>query len=714
MDLLLLKGFNNYFNRIVKKYSTLADYKTNSTSFLEFSNINFNPNDGVVAELILGSTTQQEAGAPLAWDQLGTPDYLICSETANNTTTIKFRWFILESERTRDGQYRLALKRDVIVDNLNAVINAPCFVQKGMLDVSNPLIFNKEAMTYNQIKKSELLLKDKSKSAWIVGYLATNSSADGSYTTSITLNSSGQGSGTYTHTGPEGPISNIVDAYVEWNGHIYRSPAITTTINSSGDINYSISLPGLYNDTVNVVIDYQCAINISMTTNDDIEYSEYIDSASLPWNFSPSDTSVGMADYMQCDVGFVDAANASNNEYKYYYSYAKLRVQQDGSFKANTSEIETPYYLTPVSVDITGNFNNYIPNGGFSWLTFGNSNKYKTAVNSKYVFSSSEATQIFTSLGLNLTATASPAQYNNKIIKHNGLYYRLTVGAMNSGHQLYTTTAGSTMNTAIQGKLQEVSTAYNTSMSINVFSYHSVSQPISIDIYYNTYPVTIEQLTSTETISATIPSAGNRTHLIDAPFDMFCIPYNEVNFYNNSLVSSPYYSLQFALNMAKDLGASRLYDLQLLPYCPAQALISADNTINERAGTEGKDYVYIKKSNNDKVSFILFCTKSTGTLDLDYQVNIENYTNNASINTKVSNECDLYRLISPNYSGQFEFSVAKNGGSVSNFNVDYTYRPYTPYLHVNPNFSGLYGQDFDDSRGLILGGDFSLPVVTSA
>jgi hypothetical protein len=66
MDLLLLKGFNNYFNRIVKKYSTLADYKTHSASFLEFSNINFNPNDGVVTELILGNPTQQEAGAPLA------------------------------------------------------------------------------------------------------------------------------------------------------------------------------------------------------------------------------------------------------------------------------------------------------------------------------------------------------------------------------------------------------------------------------------------------------------------------------------------------------------------------------------------------------------------------------------------------------------------------------------------------------------------------
>jgi hypothetical protein len=82
-------------------------------------------------------------------------------------------------------------------------------------------------------------------------------------------------------------------------------------------------------------------------------------------------------------------------------------------------------------------------------------------------------------------------------------------------------------------------------------------------------------------------------------------------------------------------------------------------------------------------------------------------------NIKLNNECNLYRLVSPNYNGQFEFSVAKNGG-VNYFNVDVTLRPYNPYIHVNPNFKNMYGQDFDDSRGLICNGDFSLPMVTDA
>lgn len=80
---------------------------------------------------------------------------------------------------------------------------------------------------------------------------------------------------------------------------------------------------------------------------------------------------------------------------------------------------------------------------------------------------------------------------------------------------------------------------------------------------------------------------------------------------------------------------------------------------------------------------------------------------------KVDNECKLYRLVSPNYIGEFEFSVAKNGG-VERFNVDCTYKPYNPYIHVNPNFKNLYGQDFNDSRGLICQGDYTVGMISDA
>jgi hypothetical protein len=80
---------------------------------------------------------------------------------------------------------------------------------------------------------------------------------------------------------------------------------------------------------------------------------------------------------------------------------------------------------------------------------------------------------------------------------------------------------------------------------------------------------------------------------------------------------------------------------------------------------------------------------------------------------KVNHECNLYRLCSPNYNGVFEFKTTANGG-LNYFEVNATYKPYTPYIHLNPNFGRLYGQDFNDQRGLILGGDFSIAAMTSA
>lgn len=46
------------------------------------------------------------------------------------------------------------------------------FMEKGFVsDTTNPLLYNKESMTYNQIKDSETLLKDSTTCAWVVGYI---------------------------------------------------------------------------------------------------------------------------------------------------------------------------------------------------------------------------------------------------------------------------------------------------------------------------------------------------------------------------------------------------------------------------------------------------------------------------------------------------------------------------------------------------------------
>ena len=58
-------------------------------------------------------------------------------------------------------------------------------------------------------------------------------------------------------------------------------------------------------------------------------------------------------------------------------------------------------------------------------------------------------------------------------------------------------------------------------------------------------------------------------------------------------------------------------------------------------------------------------------------------------------------------------SVAKNEG-LEFINVNFTYKPYTPFIQVLPQFKGLYGGDFRDARGLICNGDFSIATVGNA
>ena len=173
MNILFLRGFNNYTNRIITKYNTTSEYTERSKSYITFTGINFNPNDGIATELVVGSKDQIDSNKPLDWSDAGGPDYLVCFETANNTNTIKSRWFVIECQYTRLGQYKLSLKRDVIADNLSEIEQATCFIEKGIVqDDNDPAIYNKENITTNQIKSDEFLIKDETQCGWVVGYVA--------------------------------------------------------------------------------------------------------------------------------------------------------------------------------------------------------------------------------------------------------------------------------------------------------------------------------------------------------------------------------------------------------------------------------------------------------------------------------------------------------------------------------------------------------------
>lgn len=159
------------------------------------------------------------------------------------------------------------------------------------------------------------------------------------------------------------------------------------------------------------------------------------------------------------------------------------------------------------------------------------------------------------------------------------------------------------------------------------------------------------------------------------------------------------------MSIASEIGRnmnSFCYDIQLLPYCP---FMHSTTYLGSLLMIDSARFTPIKDSAGKVQYGIFFSDSSSGTFDIKYKVNITN--------KKMSNQVDMMRLVSPNFASQFEFNPARNDG-VSYFNVDYTYLPLGSYIHVNPDFKGLYGKDFNDARGLICQGDFSIMYLNDA
>ena len=208
---------------------------------------------------------------------------------------------------------------------------------------------------------------------------------------------------------------------------------------------------------------------------------------------------------------------------------------------------------------------------------------------------------------------------------------------------------------------------------------------------------------------------------------MFAIPFNAITIYKYSSEShsdipwlttdSHPFSTNYICTIAEALS-DFCYDIQLLPYCPVLSWIDSNNHLTLTGHTENVDYAFIKKNLGGNTvidtSVVFFCGLSNFDFDIEKSLTIKRHVFDDHDDTliedmKIANQCDKYRLCSPNWAAFYDFSLIKAGGSISNFKVDCTYKPYVPYIHIMPDWKGLYGTDFDDYRGLICQGDFAVP-----
>lgn len=228
---------------------------------------------------------------------------------------------------------------------------------------------------------------------------------------------------------------------------------------------------------------------------------------------------------------------------------------------------------------------------------------------------------------------------------------------------------------------------------------------------YSTYEYTIQLVeVPNATINYELPL--NRRHCDDAVYDIIAIPADFLWVDNGAYSIDLGLSRKLVDNLIVKLGENG-YDWQLLPYAPLpDAAFRIDNASQSALLTNklGADQYTIIGNENSSYTVIVYADSSKFS-KTNTQYTIDVPTN--STDFKVANETDTYRLCSPNYNGQFEFSATKNGG-VSSWNISYVYKPYSPYIHIAPNFGRLYGKNFWDARGLICGGDFSISQTSDA
>lgn len=212
----------------------------------------------------------------------------------------------------------------------------------------------------------------------------------------------------------------------------------------------------------------------------------------------------------------------------------------------------------------------------------------------------------------------------------------------------------------------------------------------------------------TDEVSTTIDSL--RDHLEDQPFDMFCIPYGSINMITgdgSQIRSSKDAAIAIATEIAADAGSESVHDVQILPFCPIPEFY-INGSYDLRKVSHSPVMV-----GTEMITALIWCRKSSFRNQIQYSIpeKVD------PIEKKIESMTTMYRLVSPNYGSVFEFDPQKNNG-VDYFTIDCTYKPYSPYIRVAPNFKGLYQTSGNiskyDARGLLCTGDFSLPQATNA
>ena len=739
-----LKKFNNYFNRKIIKFDTLAEYETaaadyhiptvngNPTSF------DFNPNDNVMTEIIAND---------LDFD----PDYFLLLD---EDLEIISRWFVLEQVRNRQGQWSYSLRRDVVSDKLDDLLTAPIFVQKGMLPDTNPLVLNDEGLNLNQIKTEETILKDKSGTAWIVGYMAKDAAG-----TDVSINLP------IAKKAPDAKtLQEILYDLSKSNSEIKTEQRLLDIFNITPDDNKKVFF---YNNVTLALnggvwtfvgeqltqLDWRGNIIFgNPSTLDDVVATERSGTPLEPRAdyrvFSDIEANhaqdlVTILDYIAPEIAdradnvkselktLTDRLYATANDLAYFQILANsnIKIIYNGKYytlNVNTSESSKSDDFDMSLDDPTYSYVKSAISSGFADSDIDCDINLTKSI--RFYFDGPEVSlslqEYATAPEGTLTTTISSSriktlkqEFDAFAMPVNGVYVRKS-GAKSFLTCEYAQEVASEIAIQLNAKLYD----------LQLLPYCPIPEKITEN---NT--IDMETMTSGfdyNEVTVTLPTTGSITLSTDSNLKAIGVgsiiygpPYNYTitlytPFPSGVLLTNESVRLLDPRNTGvideNDIYVQQIVEggmivLQLqFPsnWDPAKTQgILSDNGITIEVSYD-YDFDIVPQSST-VTNVIFYLQDSSFKNTLDYSLRTRN-------SLKIDSNADMYRLVSPNYQGAFDFNVAKNGGKVENFIIECTYKPFTPLIKVSPSFGWLYGSNYGDNRGLICAGDFSLPRATSA
>lgn len=646
--------FHNYLDRVIEYHEGYDAY--NSALITTFTDIDFDLLDGVNNT---GVVIDDDNGALDAYHS----NYVIAWYTdSEQKARIHSRWFIMKQTEVSYNKYTFDLRRDVIGDNYQTVINSPVFIEKGFVSAYSSAIFNDEQMTFNQIKKKEYLLKDKTNCPWLAIY--------------------------YAQKDAEGNLYNLKGSF---------SYAMAADIILDGEINtwqyYNIC--NLTSQTLlpKETVKNQLYSSIVLGCIDEFDSQK-----------EPKGSIYKIYEAQGREPTFINFWDANNKVY-YYVSNeindynSPLRLAQKAS-----KEFQRIFALTEQSKEqIVGSEYTIANQEALSYLYTMNGKVIRSTLSN----GSHKYYEIISSF-------QDSAYFNKQINESFSVYQSLQYWCDMNYH---TYSGSDKVEFALEGpcsfytlQLKDITDTYINDVTTSGYQYDTTGHINTQNAAYNVAVIPYVdaglKFGHLDYVASIRKDIAYRLvqHIASRPetevYDIQLLPYCPIPDIKQMTIIS---DTDFTLGLP-----DWIYSDGKEPY-------------NKLISDENYSWVWNKETETtpyptpDLVGQIIINVPDCNVHTIVPAPGAESLIEDP-IERKVALLTKMTRICAPNYNGLFDFNKQKNGG-LSEYEIYMTLKPVQPYLHITPKFNAyysLYGGDYNDYRGMIAGPDFSLSRKSNA